>query len=268
MRICKGNLNDYGNSFRGYRLYSRKLLLSVIWIFASISAIEAQNQSHPDDNQIRDFINRVQEIYGVDDELINGYPYYPPDRQISSHPYFENENWRYGTIYMNGEIYKDIPLKYDLTKDAIIIKATLKKDAVKMVHLNGLYVDSVKFDNHLLVHSRKFFGHDAGESYFEQVYLSEDDSVAYLMHFSKQYLAQYTNIAPRGRFSDTNEKRFLLIKGQQHEANSRRSFLKAFSQGQKRKVRSFMRKYAIKYNRASNKELNQLMEYCHDLLIN
>lgn len=243
------------------------ILIFAFFSFFTISDIQGQDFQHPDDEKINEFILRIQDLYGVDDELINGYPYYPPNKLIASHPYFDHQKWRTGTVYMNGESYQGIPLKYDLTKDAIIIKATLKKDVLKLVHLNSLYVDSVKFGPHLFVHSRNFAENGNERIFYEQVYLNDNPALGYFIHYSKQYLEQYTNIAPQGRFSDTKEKRFLLLNGKTYEVNSRRNFLKAFPKNQRRSVRTFMRKNDIKYRRASNKQINQLMEFCYDQLI-
>ncbi len=245
-----------------------KFFLALVSIFFLPNESTGQGSNHPDHKTIIEFISEVQTIYGVDDELVNGYPYYPPDQLIGSHPYFKKEQWYIGTVYMNGETFTKLPIKYDLTKDAFIIKATLHDKVMKLVQLNSLYVDSARINNQLFVHSRSFLNNLNNGNFYEQIYNDSQSDFGYFIRYTKKYLEQYTSIAPKGRFSDINVKQVLLYNEVLYDASNRRKFLKPFSRDQRGLIKSFLRKNDIKYKRADKKEIKQLMEYCNQQIIN
>ena len=223
---------------------------------------KAQDYDHSDKEKIKKFVKEVSHIYGVDDELINGYPYRPPDRAIKSHPYFLDSDWATADLYMSGEAYFDMKVKYDISKDAMILKAELEKGVSKYIHLNSLYVDSVKMRHRLFTHSRKYFPPDSIETYYEEVFLSDDKRFGLIIHYSKVFLSQFTQMAPRGRFSDTDENKWVIINGRSEKVNRRRSFLKLFDNEKRGEIKRFMSNENIKYRKATQNQLKELMKFC------
>lgn len=68
------------------------------------------------------------------DTVTPGSPLYNGAEHVDYHPntngkpYFETLDWVNGTLYTNGLIYKNVPMKYDLVKDRLVIR-----------HHNGFY---------------------------------------------------------------------------------------------------------------------------------
>ena len=60
--------------------------------------------------------------------LYNGVEHLDYHPHTIGKPYFLSLDWINGTIYTNGLIYKNVPMKYDLVKDRVIIR-----------HHNGFY---------------------------------------------------------------------------------------------------------------------------------
>lgn len=60
--------------------------------------------------------------------LYNGAEHLDYHPQTIGIPYFETLDWVNGTLYTNGLIYKNVPMKYDLVKDRVVIR-----------HHNGFY---------------------------------------------------------------------------------------------------------------------------------
>ena len=226
-----------------------------------------QSAKVSDEGKIRRFTREINKIYGVDDQLINGYPYTPPANAIQSHPYFGNTGWKMADVFMKGDSYKNQLIKYDLSTDAIILKAQLGENVTKLVHLNSLYVDSLKFGRHLFVHSRQFFPPDSLETFYEKVYMSETKDFGLLIHYSKTYLSQYTEIAPRGRFSDTDVNKWLFVNGNTEKVNRRRAFLKQFDRSKRGMIRNYFRQNDFRYNSATTNQLKGLMKFCYDQVI-
>lgn len=270
--FSKSQNNSATGGFRHYLLCRQILTVKIIFfgtllMFLPLSST-AQDNKFSTEKVTERFVREVKTIYGVDDELINGYPYLPPNRAIKSHPYFKKNDWFNGSIYMNGEAYHNMQVKYDLVEDAVILKAELQQGVFKLVHLNSLYVDSLRLNQRLFTHSRKYFPPDSIETFYEQVYSSPDKKLFMLIHYSKKYLSQYTEIAPRGRFSDTDANRFLISKGKPVKVNRKRTFLKQFNRDKRRELRRFMKQQDIRYRSATRHQLQQLMNYSCENIFN
>ena len=68
------------------------------------------------------------DIVTPESSLYNGAEHLDYHPQTIGKPYFQTLDWVNGTIYTNGLIYKNVPMKYDLVKDRLIIR-----------HHNGFY---------------------------------------------------------------------------------------------------------------------------------
>lgn len=52
--------------------------------------------------------------------LYNGSRYMVPEYDREQHPYFSSEDWITGTVYYDGEYFREVPLMYDLYNGALI----------------------------------------------------------------------------------------------------------------------------------------------------
>lgn len=244
-----------------------RLFVIIFGLMILLSDPVKSQEAEGGDAEVETFINKADAIYGVDDELINGYPYRPPQDLIQFHPYYGRESWQRGTLYMNGETFRNKRLKYDLVEDAMILKADLQDGVTKLIHLNSLHVDSVRLGNHLFVHSRKYYPSDSIETYYQEVFAKNDGALALIIHHSKKFHSQYTELAPKGRFSNVNTERMLIRNGKTYKVSHRRSFLKIFEKEKRRKLRKFMNRKDIRYRKASTKQLDELMKFCSSKLM-
>jgi len=65
----------------------------------------------------RDFSQKTHRI----SDLRNGKEYHPPSELLAEGSfYFQSEDWTQGSLIYNGEIFQNIPLKYDLNQDVLI----------------------------------------------------------------------------------------------------------------------------------------------------
>lgn len=56
----------------------------------------------------------------LDQDIVSGGYYVDPSKNIEGHPYFESRNFENGEIKINGLIYKEVPLLYDIWNDEIL----------------------------------------------------------------------------------------------------------------------------------------------------
>lgn len=56
----------------------------------------------------------------LDQDIVTGGYYVDPSKNIEGHPYFESRNFENGEIEINGLVYREVPLLYDIWNDEIL----------------------------------------------------------------------------------------------------------------------------------------------------
>ena len=60
------------------------------------------------------YANLVRKEYGLDHELVNGVQYYNRYAHSKGHPYFPGNQYRNGSLLLDGRMYSDLRLKFDI----------------------------------------------------------------------------------------------------------------------------------------------------------
>ena len=163
---------------------------------------------------IKRFTETVDKAYGINDMLVNGYPYIIPNQMINGHPYLYQNSWIKATIYIDGNKFSGKPVKYDLQKDDLVLKADFGNGRFNLVQLNKMLVDSFKIGNNLFVQSTHYSLNIEEPTYYEELYRN---GVLFLRSFDKKFVSNYTELSPRGKFSDLLESRYILKNDKLHK---------------------------------------------------
>jgi hypothetical protein len=66
--------------------------------------------------------------------LYNGSQYREPNRSNNDqHPFFDSDDWVFGTVNYDGEFYDNVPLLYDITADKIVTENYYNADQITLV---------------------------------------------------------------------------------------------------------------------------------------
>ena len=74
-------------------------------------------------------------------ELYNGVEHVRYLPTIEGIPYYQADEWKPGTIEYNGVVYRDVPMKYDMVKDQVIVKHTNGFSAFSLYSPRVTYFD-------------------------------------------------------------------------------------------------------------------------------
>ena len=89
-----------------------KLLLLIILLVLPLNALLAQSQ----------FPELVERAFGSDQELVNGVQFSNHFGQVDGHPYFLDEYFRDGAVYMADQLYEHLKLRYNLYTQRVEIE--------------------------------------------------------------------------------------------------------------------------------------------------
>ena len=68
------------------------------------------------------FPDLVENAYGLDQDLVNGIQYSNRYMRSEGNPYFQEDSFKNGSVSINGKIYQNVQLKYDLFSQRVEIK--------------------------------------------------------------------------------------------------------------------------------------------------
>ena len=180
------------------------------------------------------------------------------------HPYFETVDWIIGHVFVRGNKFEGVKLKFDIELDEFILYIEDKYQRKNYLVLNHHYVDSVAMGKYLFVNTGILpeIGRDIG--YAERVYNSD---LIFLVKYTKDFKKQYSESKPYGEYSKQNSDRYIAERGQLTKVTTRSSFLKYF-EAYKKELKRYMKKQKINYKKANSGELYNLLNHCHALRSN
>ncbi|MCK5170012.1 MAG: hypothetical protein KAQ75_09040 [Bacteroidales bacterium] len=249
---------------KNLKLIPNKFKISIlIFILLPINLI-AQEESRSSPTEIIKLFNESQSYYSLDDEIINGCVYPLPDSRINGHPYL-NDQWIEATFFVNSKKYPKLSIKYDLTIDDVILKAEIENGMQKLINLNKFKIDSFLVGNSLFVNSHFISKEEKEYTYFEQIYKGK---YSLYKEYKKIFIKEYNNITPYGKYSSLRMDIYLYDNNKQINVNRETLFIKCFEKEKQHEIKSFMKRNNIKYKKASQQELKQLMEFCTQIISN
>jgi len=202
--------------------------------------------------------------YGPDYNLLNGREYDFPYAGIS-HPYFNTDLYRPGSLLLNGVAYDSVPINYDIVDQQVILEVILQHpgsffgQTIK-VALNTESIDHFKIDG-LTFRLMPF--PETGSSFFQVV--SSGDIGCFLLWKKTLHRSVYSG-STRYTYSKQSREIYLQRKGQLYVVRSRSSFTSLFDETCQQEIKGFLRREKIRFRNASAEKLGDLINFCTGLI--
>lgn len=205
------------------------------------------------------FIDCIELQNGPDNLLINGRPYLPNHLKAEGNPYFQTDEWRPGTVYINGNSFATNYLKYNLTSHQLIIKHERPNGTNLQVVLSDLLVDSFYIEEYSFVNQRLILPAEENSGYLEKLF---EEDLSFFRRQKKVFVTP-TNSKPYGRFSNLKDVFYLIDEEQPHRITQKNEFLACFPD-HKSQINNFMKIHSLKWKKMTNIQFTKLLKFCHD----
>ena len=129
-----------------------------------------------------------------------------------------------------------------------------------IIELNPLLVDSFKIDNHLFISNKSF---TIDKNFLELIY--DGRQLKFYKTHQKFFKKIYNTDTPYGQMTKDISENYLLINDGLIKINKKRDILSMLSKSERKKINSFLKQNKIKYNKATNNELKQLVKFYEEL---
>lgn len=236
----------------------RKILLV---LFLCGTVFSAFPQSGEDStflaNAIANTVTRYRKAIGVQARLYNGSLYKPPPHTIEQHPFFNSEDWITGSLFYDGEYFRDVPLMLDLYSQQLITEHMSSGQAIQLV-------------------MEKLQHFEIGDHHFEKIESAPGlpDKGLYEILYSgetkviarrKKLLLEKVESGGIDRTYEQRNRLYMLKDGLYFPVKTKGDVLKLLS-GQKQNLKKFIRTLPQPFSAYREQNLKKLAEYYDNLL--
>jgi hypothetical protein len=198
--------------------------------------------------------------YGANPLLASGLVYVPLQAGAEGHPFYQDQSWQPGEVFLKGEHFPNLELRYELVTGQLLLHTDLPGGAQAAIVLNPQLVDSFRLADQLFVQAQLTGLPDPAASYYSRGYAG--DMVLYL-GYSKRFLSQYSALTPAGKYAQLATEYLLLQDGVAYPIPNRSALLRHFAPI-KKDLRRYLRTHRLRYQQASLSEWNALMKFCDE----
>jgi hypothetical protein len=230
--------------------------LEFIFLMFLIGSLQAQNEAEP---PYQDVKQDAEERYGPEAELINGEKYNYPYRSDSGDPFFESGASDIAAVQINGRMYDDQKIKYDIYNQLMVLEYTNSSGAPESIVLRNEWLDFV------LIGDRRFrlFPEEDGSPRFGQVI--NDGAYSCVYFWEKRYIPNLSNVEKQYSFSTPIRHAYVVVQEQFTSYKSKGSFLKCFPKPLKPTIKQYMKEHRIRFRKAADVEMNSLMRFINNI---
>lgn len=226
------------------------LLISLLALLVIPLNAQESDQTATAFHQLKDYFDRS---YGADYSLLNGKKY---DRYYFNpvgHPFFNSDQFREGSLLINGVRYEDVLIQYDICYQQVILQQTDHKGLIEQLILTEEFIDEFTLDGKLF---RRMSFPETGIRFFQIVSTGELSCFLFWEKDMNFEIASFTT-----HFTSQSGKIYLLVSGQLNLIRTTSSFIEIFGKQFRGEIKRYKRRHKISLRKVSDESLRQLIDY-------
>jgi len=233
----------------------------ILLIFIMVMNIQLLGQERDDQAQNANKLWKISaESYGKDPLLVNGIKYNPGYGSVDGHPFLFDKIHE-GSLIIKGQKYEDHDIRFNLLKNDVILINKNSEGAEEMVILTKMWVDQFRFG--IMIFEKDILHQDSSR-FVQVIYRGK---ISCYMDWKKEINLRSGTSVHAYYFSDPLNHGILEIDGQQSEFKSRWSFLKNFENAQRKLIRSYFKRKALRFKKAETADMKDLMVFINKNII-
>ena len=211
-------------------------------------------------------VSNFYKAVGQQSRLYNGHEYPPYDPHIKGTPFFpyDEQNWYSGQVNYDGIVYKNVPMKYDVFKDALVV---LLYNKFSMYTLLSEKVNDFTLDDHHFVRldadSIKNDNTGLTGGFYDQLY---GGKIEVLAKRTKTIQNSSSAVAVPEAFFISHDEYYLRKGSTYYKIGSQRSVLNVLKD-KKSAIQQYLRQNNIRYKDAPEDVMAKIAAY-YDHLTN
>lgn len=189
--------------------------------------------------------------------LYNGSEYRDYLSRNDEHPYYGVDDWSYGDIVYDDELYRNIPMFYDLSRDKVISEHLLNGAKLELVTEK---ISRFSMGGHTFVRLQKDKNNIISTGFYDQLYNGQSKVYARREKMLQQRVESNDIIA---LFEERN--RLLILKDERYFPVKKKGTVLAVFGDRKQEVKSFINKNKIRFKSSRETDIVRVAEYYDSL---
>ena len=234
-------------------------LLSILSLNFFLNKALSAQPTYVSEKEFYELKENFDHLNGPDYNLLNGRQY---DLLNSgkSHPYFNTDRYRPGSLLLNGEAYDSVTINYDIFDQQLTLQYPGNSGQDLKVVLNREMIDHFQIDG---LTFRLMSFPETGSSFFQ--FVSSGDISCFLRWEKRLNRSTYSGNTSY-KYSKQSREIYLQREGQLYVVRSRSSFTGIFEEAYQKEIKGFLRREKIRFRNASDEKLGDLMNFCIELI--
>jgi hypothetical protein len=198
----------------------------------------------------------------LDPTLINGKLYsftLPP--KVEGHQYLWSNEFATGSITLKEQVYENQLLRYDIYNQLLTLKFTNQFGSEKIIVVSDAWLSNFTMGNKTFA----LVTMNDGKKRICQTIGRGDARVLYV--WKKQLKLDGTSGQNQYRFSKPLREKYLQINGINYSYRWNKSFARSFGENHSSEILKYIRHHKIKVNKASDSEMETLMDFCNSIIV-
>ena len=223
---------------------------------------QAQN-ARPDTSFITHAIENTKQLYTAsthfESSINNGGDYVEYNQRDEEHPYFMNDDWVMGSVLYDNDLYKDVPLMYDLSQQKLIFEHYSSANKISLVNkkINRFNIFGHTFI--ALEKSDKLHPSMPG-GFYDLLY---DGQIKVLVRRQKQLQERIVSEDLEAEFEESN--RYYIFKDKNYFPVKKKGSVLIVLADQKSNLKQFIRKSKIRFGVNREDALKRVAQFYDSL---
>ena len=199
------------------------------------------------------FSEAVYGAYGMDQELVNGSQYYNRHLQASGHPYFMGDTYLSGSVLIDGRLYTDLWLKYDVYYQQLLLSYITFSGAPNQIILVNEHVERFTLGDIGFVKRKG----PRGIGFYQEI---ETAPFTCYVFWQKRLDPSKQQAGITEQFSDARRHYSILIDGEEQVLSGKKSFYRCFDPALHKDLKRVMRDRGFSFRRSLPGVIGRTME--------
>ncbi len=200
-------------------------------------------------------LNLHEAALGTQSRLYNGSRYLDPVYSYEQHPFFESEDWLMGSASYDGEVFKNIPLMYDLLNQVLVAEHAPSGHAIRLINEKLVYftVEDHYFER---IENESVQNSLPATGFYEVLYDGESRFIARRQKFKREDVESREIVVSY----ESRDRYYIFRNGIYFPMRNKWSLFKIMSD-KKQELKRFFKQEGIRYSANQEQALKAAAEY-------
>ena len=232
-------------------------VLPIVVYTMGATAQVAPTDSLPQSRAVQTAVNLYTRAVREQARIYNGSEYQEFTRPAEGHPFFESDTWEEGTVWYDGEDYRNIAVMYDILHDELVIEHYDQKGYMVKIKVLQSRINRFSLLGHTFVRIQQDAAGNFREGFYDLLY---DGGSRVMVKRKKTFTEEVDNTNTVKIIFSTHNQYFIEHGGRYYQVKGRASIMRVLKD-KKRPLSQYIRKEQLNFKERREHDLVKLAAF-------